>query len=109
MFKMFELTPEKMQARMLAEAQRRLVEAEHAENHWRHEANKARAEIERLTGRKVVETTSKVQVHVSGKTERFDLSKIQVETKPLGVREHKATRPIVTNGDPEYIRRHVPQ
>lgn len=65
MFKMFELTPEKMQARMLAEAQRRLVEAEHAENHWRHEANKARAEIERLTGRKVVETTSKVAASVA--------------------------------------------
>lgn len=104
MFKMFELTPEKMQARMLAEAQRRLVEAEHAENHWRHEANKARAEIERLTGRKVVETTSKVQVHIQNIDRAIDEANKKIQA---GLR--KPTTPVHVTDDPEYIRRHVPQ
>jgi hypothetical protein len=52
---MFKITPEKMRTQLLAQAERRLIEAEHAANHWKHEVAKAREEVERLSGRKVTE------------------------------------------------------
>lgn len=54
---LFAMTPEKMKAKLIQQAELRVVECEHAENHWRHEAAKAREELQRLTGRKVIETT----------------------------------------------------
>lgn len=47
--KIFELTPAKKRAKLLAEAEHRLIEAEHMESRWKFAAQQAREEIARLT------------------------------------------------------------
>lgn len=48
--KLFGFKPENMKAKLLEDAQRRLIEAEHMESRWKHAANQAREEVARLTG-----------------------------------------------------------
>lgn len=50
----FEVTPEKMKAKLLADAERELVEAEHMARMYAHRANAARETIEALRGKTYV-------------------------------------------------------